>query len=75
VSLGSATWLACYPGYALSPLYAGRVRGVLREVSRYPRNRLNAARTLLTRHVFKIYALKISDAVRRCGIDSAGARA
>jgi dihydroorotate dehydrogenase (NAD+) catalytic subunit len=36
VSLGSATWLASYPGYALAPLYAARVRRVLRAVSRYP---------------------------------------
>jgi dihydroorotate dehydrogenase (NAD+) catalytic subunit len=35
VSLGSATWLASYPGYALSPLYAARVRRVIRAVKRY----------------------------------------
>jgi dihydroorotate dehydrogenase (NAD+) catalytic subunit len=34
VSLGSATWLASYPGYALAPLRAARVRRVLREVRR-----------------------------------------
>jgi dihydroorotate dehydrogenase (NAD+) catalytic subunit len=35
VSLGSATWLASYPGYALAPLRALRVRRVLRAVRRY----------------------------------------
>jgi dihydroorotate dehydrogenase (NAD+) catalytic subunit len=35
VSLGSATWLASYPGYALAPLHALRVRRVLRSVRRY----------------------------------------
>jgi dihydroorotate dehydrogenase (NAD+) catalytic subunit len=35
VSLGSATWLASYPGYALAPLKALRVRRVLRAVRRY----------------------------------------
>jgi dihydroorotate dehydrogenase (NAD+) catalytic subunit len=35
VSLGSATWLASYPGYALAPLRAVRVRRVLRAVRRY----------------------------------------
>jgi dihydroorotate dehydrogenase (NAD+) catalytic subunit len=34
VSLGSATWLASYPGYALAPLRAARVRRVLRDVRR-----------------------------------------
>lgn len=32
VSLGSATWLASYPGYALAPLRALRIRRVLRAV-------------------------------------------
>jgi dihydroorotate dehydrogenase (NAD+) catalytic subunit len=32
VSLGSATWLSSYPGYALAPLHALRVRRVLRAV-------------------------------------------
>jgi dihydroorotate dehydrogenase (NAD+) catalytic subunit len=32
VSLGSATWLSSYPGYALAPLHAWRVRRVLRAV-------------------------------------------
>jgi dihydroorotate dehydrogenase (NAD+) catalytic subunit len=36
VSLGSATWLASYPGYALAPLRAARVRRLLREIARYP---------------------------------------
>jgi dihydroorotate dehydrogenase (NAD+) catalytic subunit len=35
VSLGSATWLASYPGYALSPLRALHVRRVLAAVRRY----------------------------------------
>jgi dihydroorotate dehydrogenase (NAD+) catalytic subunit len=35
VSLGSATWLASYPGYALAPLRALHVRRVLRAVRRY----------------------------------------
>ena len=35
VSLGSATWLASYPGYALAPLRAMGVRRVLRAVRRY----------------------------------------
>jgi dihydroorotate dehydrogenase (NAD+) catalytic subunit len=35
VSLGSATWLASYPGYALAPLRALHVRRVLNAVRRY----------------------------------------
>lgn len=35
VSLGSASWLASYPGYALAPLRALHVRRVLRAVQRY----------------------------------------
>jgi dihydroorotate dehydrogenase (NAD+) catalytic subunit len=35
VSLGSATWLASYPGYALAPLRAVHVRRVLKAVRRY----------------------------------------
>ncbi|EQD87487.1 dihydroorotate dehydrogenase (NAD+) catalytic subunit [Saccharopolyspora erythraea NRRL 2338] len=35
VSLGSATWFASYPGYALSPLYAARVRNLLRRIESY----------------------------------------
>lgn len=35
VSLGSAVWLASYPGYALAPLRALHVRRVLRAVQRY----------------------------------------
>jgi hypothetical protein len=34
VSLGSATWLASYPGYALSPVRALRARRVLAAVRR-----------------------------------------
>jgi hypothetical protein len=34
VSLGSATWLASYPGYALSPLRALQARHVLAAVRR-----------------------------------------
>ena len=43
VSLGSATWLSSYPGYLLAPLYAARVRHVLRVISGYreqPRGRI-----------------------------------
>jgi dihydroorotate dehydrogenase (NAD+) catalytic subunit len=36
VSLGSASWLASYPGYALAPLRGMYVRRVLRAVRRYP---------------------------------------
>ncbi|QUH05972.1 dihydroorotate dehydrogenase [Saccharopolyspora erythraea] len=35
VSLGSATWFASYPGYALSPFYAARVRNLLRRIESY----------------------------------------
>ncbi len=35
VSLGSATWLASYPGYALAPLHALRIRRLLTAVARY----------------------------------------
>jgi dihydroorotate dehydrogenase (NAD+) catalytic subunit len=35
VSLGSATWLASYPGYLLAPLAGLRVRRVLRAIRRY----------------------------------------
>ena len=35
VSLGSASWLASYPGYALSPLFGLRVRAILRGVERF----------------------------------------
>ena len=35
VSLGSATWLSSYPGYALAPLNGLRVRRVLKAVRRY----------------------------------------
>jgi dihydroorotate dehydrogenase (NAD+) catalytic subunit len=44
VSLGSAAWLASYPGYALAPLRGLRVRRVLRAVRRYrPESRGPAA--------------------------------
>lgn len=32
VSLGSASWLASYPGYLLAPLWAWRIRALLRKV-------------------------------------------
>ncbi|MGH3699424.1 MAG: hypothetical protein ACRDQY_08130, partial [Pseudonocardiaceae bacterium] len=32
VSLGSASWLASYPGYVLSPLHGWRVRSILRRI-------------------------------------------
>jgi dihydroorotate dehydrogenase (NAD+) catalytic subunit len=35
VSLGSATWLASYPGYLLAPLTGLRVRRLIRRVERY----------------------------------------
>lgn len=35
VSLGSASWFASYPGYALSPLHAARIRTVLRRIENY----------------------------------------
>lgn len=35
VSLGSATWFASYPGYALSPFYAMRIRNLLRRIEHY----------------------------------------
>ncbi len=35
VSLGSASWFASYPGYALSPIHAARIRSVLRRIERY----------------------------------------
>jgi dihydroorotate dehydrogenase (NAD+) catalytic subunit len=35
VSLGSATWLAVTPGYALAPLEGLRIRALLRRVERY----------------------------------------
>lgn len=35
VSLGSASWLASYPGYALAPLHALRIRAILRAVERH----------------------------------------
>ncbi len=43
VSLGSATWLASYPGYALAPLRALGVRRVLRAVERIPDPRQRSA--------------------------------
>ncbi|HSZ31339.1 MAG TPA: hypothetical protein VK784_16470, partial [Pseudonocardiaceae bacterium] len=35
VSLGSASWLASYPGYALAPLWGWRIRSLLRNVEAY----------------------------------------
>jgi dihydroorotate dehydrogenase (NAD+) catalytic subunit len=35
VSLGSATWLAATPRYALAPLEGLRIRALLRRVERY----------------------------------------
>lgn len=35
VSLGSASWFASYPGYALSPLHGARIRGLLRRIESY----------------------------------------
>ena len=35
VSLGSASWLASYPGYALSPLRGLQIRALLRRVERH----------------------------------------
>ncbi|MGP4015637.1 dihydroorotate dehydrogenase [Saccharopolyspora sp. 5N708] len=35
VSLGSASWFASYPGYALSPLYGARIRNLLRRIENY----------------------------------------
>ena len=44
VSLGSATWLARYPGYALAPLRGLAVRRLLRTVGRHgPRRPVSAA--------------------------------
>ncbi|MGQ0483091.1 MAG: dihydroorotate dehydrogenase [Pseudonocardia sp.] len=43
VSLGSATWLASYPGYALAPLRALGVRRVLRAVEGIPDPRRRSA--------------------------------
>jgi dihydroorotate dehydrogenase (NAD+) catalytic subunit len=35
VSLGSASWLTSFPGYALAPLHAARVRRILRVIEHY----------------------------------------
>lgn len=35
VSLGSATWLATYPGYALAPLWGWRIRRLVHRIERY----------------------------------------
>jgi dihydroorotate dehydrogenase (NAD+) catalytic subunit len=32
VILGSASWLASYPGYALAPLWGWRIRSILRRI-------------------------------------------
>ena len=40
VSMGSASWFASYPGYALSPVHGARIRGVLRRIEHFrPPNR------------------------------------
>lgn len=46
VSLGSATWLALYPGYALAPVRGLQIRALLRRIERYtpPGARLREAR-------------------------------
>jgi dihydroorotate dehydrogenase (NAD+) catalytic subunit len=36
VGLGSATWLASYPGYVLAPLRGVYIRSLLRRVERFP---------------------------------------
>lgn len=46
VSLGSAVWLASYPGYALSPLRALHVRRMLKAVRRYGPHPLGSAASL-----------------------------
>ena len=43
VSLGSATWLAATPGYALAPLEGLRIRALLRRVERYVPPRVRGA--------------------------------
>ena len=43
VSLGSATWLAATPGYALAPLEGLRIRALLRRVERYVPPRVREA--------------------------------
>ncbi len=50
VSLGSATWLASTPGYALAPLAGLRIRALLRRVERYdhPGHRLSRRSTSST---------------------------
>ncbi|MFB9903061.1 dihydroorotate dehydrogenase [Allokutzneria oryzae] len=35
VSLGSASWFASYPGYALSPLHGLRIRSLLNKIEKY----------------------------------------
>lgn len=42
VSLGSATWLASYPGYLLAPVRALRVRHLLTTVRRYDPSRIRS---------------------------------
>jgi dihydroorotate dehydrogenase (NAD+) catalytic subunit len=32
VSLGSASWLASYPGYVLAPLWGWRIRSILKRI-------------------------------------------
>ncbi|HEY3261049.1 MAG TPA: dihydroorotate dehydrogenase [Pseudonocardiaceae bacterium] len=53
VSLGSASWLTSYPGYALAPLHGLRIRSLLRRIERSEppdRMRQAAGRTLRRRH-------------------------
>lgn len=74
VSLGSATWLASYPGYALAPLRAARVRGLLRAAERYGEQ--HPRRGPLPRGSAGGYPLPVPtsrsfDPMRRCGGDSA----
>jgi dihydroorotate dehydrogenase (NAD+) catalytic subunit len=67
VSLGSATWLASYPGYALAPLRAARIRRTLRLIERY-REQSPGRKRLRS---LPVPSSPIPDAVRRCGSDSA----
>jgi dihydroorotate dehydrogenase (NAD+) catalytic subunit len=41
VSLGSATWLSSYPGYALAPIRGLRIRSLLRRIERFEPPRRN----------------------------------
>jgi dihydroorotate dehydrogenase (NAD+) catalytic subunit len=50
VSLGSAAWLARYPGYALAPLHGLRIRRLLRAVERYAPRQVGPQPRRLTDH-------------------------